>query len=83
MIVDIDTNGRISITELTQQQAELIQAATLFLAEKQQQHSDPSRFLRGVAIQIDRLLPKPQQVQRVEPYTKGHQHLFAQRNHKQ
>lgn len=83
MIVDRDANGKIAITELTHQQAEVLQEAAIFLAEKQQPHSDPSRFLRRLAIRIDRLLPKPLEAVATNPHPDNCAHLFIQRNHKQ
>ncbi len=58
MIIDKDTAGNISITELTPQQAEGIRVALLHLTEVQPQKTELHVFLTSLAIQIDKLTPQ-------------------------
>lgn len=46
-----------AITELTQEQIELIQIAAGTLTEAQPKNTSQGRFLRGLAIKIDQQLP--------------------------
>ena len=56
MIIDKDQKGNITISELSPEQAELLQIAVLGLSEGQALQPDHERFLRKIAIQIDALL---------------------------
>lgn len=58
MYIDQDTDNRIAIADLTENEATAIQIATLAISENQANQTDESRFLRRVAMQLDEILSK-------------------------
>lgn len=74
-----NNNGLISITEMTVTEAEVLMIAILNGAESRKSCEEPSRILRRLGMQIDKMLPpepplpsNDEQLQLV--------HLFNQRN---
>lgn len=54
MFVDRDSNGRISVCDLSREEAELLLAFATSAADHNATEAAQSQFLRGLAIQIDR-----------------------------
>lgn len=57
MYTDKDNNDKISINDLTSDEAELVQAAVMQLAE-QTDNKEHARLLRRIAMQIDKQLTR-------------------------